>query len=219
MRQIRTDLWVTSTESPFPGLNTHAYLWTPRYGDNVLFYSVAGELEFPALATRGGVGHQYLSHRDEAGPMLARIADVFGARLHAPAAELVDIEKFTDVTVTLDSRHVDTNGVEVIPTPGHSPGSTSYLVHGAGGAYLFTGDTLILGDDGWFAGYLQGISDAEALTESLRVLRELRPDLVMSSALIRDGATHEMSPTRWTDAVDEALSGLAKAAGPSYVQA
>jgi hydroxyacylglutathione hydrolase len=29
MRQVRADLWETNTDSPFPGLTTHAYLWTP----------------------------------------------------------------------------------------------------------------------------------------------------------------------------------------------
>ena len=41
------------------------------------------------------------------------------------------------------SEHVDTNDVEVLPTPGHSPGSTCYVVTGVGGErYLFTGDTI-----------------------------------------------------------------------------
>lgn len=209
MRQIRTDLWVTSTDTPFPGLNTHAYLWTPRHGENVLFYSTATENEFDAIARLGGVGHQYLSHRDEAGPMLARIAEIFGARLHAPAAEHDEIAKFSEVHVSLSTREVDANSVDVIPTPGHSPGSTSYVVRGDQGRYLFTGDTMLLGDEGnWFAGYLPGISDAEALTDSLAVLRTLRPDLVLSSALLADGGTHDMADRDWTDCIDEAAAAL-----------
>lgn len=210
MRQIRSDLWVSSTDNPFPGLNTHAYLWTPRYGDNVLFYSVAGESEFAALDRLGGVGHQYLSHRDEAGPMLGRIADAFGAELHAPTAELADIERNATVHHRLDFRHVDANGVEVIPTPGHSPGSTCFSVRGADGArYLFTGDTMLLGDDGaWFAGYLPGISDLDALISSLAVLRTLSPDWVLSSALIAGGGTHELAGSSWVDAVDQATAKL-----------
>lgn len=38
VRQIRSDLWETRTDSPFPGLTTHAYLWT-RPAGNVLFYT------------------------------------------------------------------------------------------------------------------------------------------------------------------------------------
>ncbi len=46
MRQVLTDLWETRTDSPFPGLTTHAYLWTPR---NALFYSVATDADFDAI--------------------------------------------------------------------------------------------------------------------------------------------------------------------------
>lgn len=71
MRQIRADLWETRTDSPFPGLTTHAYLWTPDSGENVLFYSTGGDADFDDVHGLGGIVHQYLSHRDEAGPMLA----------------------------------------------------------------------------------------------------------------------------------------------------
>lgn len=58
---------------------------------------------------------------------------------------------------------MDGNGIEVIPTPGHTPGSTCYLVPGVNGqSYLFTGDTIMLGaDDNWFAGYIPPISEAQ----------------------------------------------------------
>ena len=35
MRQIRSDLWETRVDSPFPGLTTHAYLWTGGPDGNV----------------------------------------------------------------------------------------------------------------------------------------------------------------------------------------
>jgi hypothetical protein len=80
--QIRDDLWQTRTDSAFPGLTTHAYLWRGPSG-NVLFYSPASDADFEAIEELGGVTAQYLSHLDEAGPMLARVAARFGSRLHA----------------------------------------------------------------------------------------------------------------------------------------
>ena len=133
MRQVLADLWETGTDSPFPGLTTHAYLWTPS---NCLFYSMAGDTDFEAIAELGGVADQYLSHRDEAGPMLKRLAARFGARLHAPVAELLEIGQHAHVDIPLGSRHEDANGVEVIPTPGHSPGSVCYQVRGAEGTHI-----------------------------------------------------------------------------------
>ena len=128
MTQIRNDLFQTRTDSPFPGLTTHAYLWRGPSG-NVLFYSPASDADFDAIEALGGVSAQYLSHLDEAGPMLARVADRFGSRLHAPAVELEAIGRHAHVDVSVEARrHVDANGVDAIPTPGHSDGSTCYLV-------------------------------------------------------------------------------------------
>jgi hydroxyacylglutathione hydrolase len=139
MTQIRDDLWQTRTESPFPGLTTHAYLWRGPAG-NILFYSPASEADFDDIEALGGVSAQYLSHLDEAGPVLARVSDRFGSRLHAPAEELEAIGRHAHVDVPVEARrHVDANGVGAIPTPGHSDGSTCYLVTGVGGEeYLFT---------------------------------------------------------------------------------
>jgi glyoxylase-like metal-dependent hydrolase (beta-lactamase superfamily II) len=213
MKPIRADLWETRIDNPFPGLTTHAYLWTGGPAGNVLFYGTATEDDFDGIDRLGGVSHQYLSHRDEAGAMLARLAARFGPRLHAPADELADIGAHAHVDVPLSSRHVDANGIEVIPTPGHTPGSTCYLVPGAyGQTYLFTGDTIFLGDDGiWTAGYIPPISDAATLADSLRTLATLTPDLVISSAFPSETAVH-VTGGKWADCVAEARERLSSSA-------
>ena len=210
MRRISPDLWETQPDSPYPGVHTHAYLWTGGADGNVLFYSTVTDSDFDNIADLGGIAHHYLSHRDEAGPMLAAKAERFGARLHAPAAELFEIGQHAHVDVPLGSRHVDSNGVEVIPTPGHSPGSTCYLVPGADGRrYLFTGDTIIhTVTDGWAAGFITGISEASALATSLRLLATLTPDVVISSAYAGDEAVHAVAATDWPGCVAHALAGL-----------
>ena len=208
MRQIRADLWETRTDSPFPGLTTHAYLWT-RPGRNVLFYSPATDADFDAIDELGGVDDQYLSHQDEAGPMLATIVDRFGSRLHAPATELVTIGQHAHIDVALGSRHVDANDVEVIPTPGHTPGSTCYLVVGADGEkYLFTGDTMFVGGDGaWSTFVIPGVGDAAALTSSLQLLGTLEPDIVISSAFNGETAVHVVG-ARWSECIAQALASV-----------
>lgn len=213
MRPIRADLWETRVDNPYPGLTTHAYLWTGGPGGNVLFYGTQTDADFDEWEALGGVAHHYLSHRDEAGPMLSRIAERFGTRLHAPVAELVEIGQHAQVDVPIGSRHVDENGIEVIPTPGHSPGSTCYLVPGVNGqTYLFTGDTIMLGADGdWVAGYIPPISDAAPLAASLQVLAGLRPDLVISSAFPSDSAVHAPG-ARWPACVEQAGTRLAAVA-------
>lgn len=208
MRQVLPDLWETREDAPFPGLTTHAYLWTGN--TNVLFYSVAGDADFAELERLGGFTDQYLSHQDEAGPMLGTIADRFGSALHAPAAESDEIGRHTSIDVLLTGRHVDSNAVEILPTPGHTVGSTCYLVHGAGGSrYLFTGDTLFVGASGaWTAGYIEGFSDAPTLAASLRFLRTITPDVVISSAFPSESGVHSVDPQEWPDHIAEALAGL-----------
>jgi glyoxylase-like metal-dependent hydrolase (beta-lactamase superfamily II) len=211
LHQIRTDLWETRVDSPFPGLTTHAYLWTGApNGSHVLFYSPATDADFDQLDELGGVAHQYLSHQDEAGPNLARIQQRFGTRLHAPAAELAAISGHADVHVALDQRHVDDNGIEVIPTPGHTVGSTCYQFSSADGTrYLLTGDTLFQGSDGrWAAGYIPPVSDAGTLARSLELLRGLTPDVVISSAFPSETAVHVLGSRPWSACVDDALEGL-----------
>jgi hydroxyacylglutathione hydrolase len=211
MRAVREDLWETATFSPFAGLTTHAYLWTSPSGDNVLFYAPGDDTELDHMEELGGVAHQYLSHRDEAGPALAMVADRFGALLHSHAAEVDDVARFARPDVRFDHRHVDANGIEVIPTPGHSPGSTCFMVPGAGGArYLFTGDTMYRRADGrWAAGYLPGISDAAALAATLDLLATLEPSLVISSAFAGDSAVHAIEDRGdWAGAVAEAAAVL-----------
>lgn len=211
LTKIREDLWETRGESPFPGLTTHAYLWTPPSGRNVLFYSTVTDADFDDLERQGGVAHQYLSHQDEAGPMLREVAERFGARLHAPLGDAERITEVTDVDVWLDRRQVDENGVEIIPTPGHTPGSTCYLVSGVGGErYLFTGDTVFTGGDGsWSAGNLP-FSDPAALATSLELLATLRPDVVASSAAPGAAGAHEVYGDDWPGKVLEALGSLGR---------
>src|SRR5690606_24418384 len=54
--------------SAAPGLTTHAYLWTPPGGPNVLVYAPGDDADLDEIGGLGGVDHHYLSHRDEAGP-------------------------------------------------------------------------------------------------------------------------------------------------------
>ncbi len=210
LTQIREDLYQTRIDSPFPGLTTHSYLWR-RPAGNVLFYSPAGDADFDAIDELGGVSAQYLSHLDEAGPNLARIAERFGRQLHAPAAELESIAKHGRVDVPLRAvRHVDDNDVEVLPTPGHSPGSTCYLAAGASGErYLFTGDTIFpTGDGTWSTFVVPGRGDAAAMRESIKLLGTVAPDLVISSAFGGSSAIEAVDAARWSQIVEQALASV-----------
>jgi hydroxyacylglutathione hydrolase len=211
LTQIREDLFQTRVDTPFPGLTTHAYLWQGSAG-NVLFYSPATDADFDAIDALGGVAAQYLSHQDEAGPNLVAVAERFGSRLHAPAAEADVIGQHRRVDVPLEPiRHVDGNNVEVLPTPGHSPGSTCDLVTGSDGAqYLFTGDTMFpTGTGTWATFVVPGRGDPAAMRDSIKLLGTVQPDLVISSAFAGDTAIEAIiDAQRWAEIIEQALDSV-----------
>ncbi len=212
MRQIQPDLWETVVDSPFPGLTTHAYLLT-RDDGNVLFYNTSELQELDGMAALGGVQYQYLSHRDELGDSINVIRARFGARLGGHVHEQVEFARVRPADVVFEGREVHLGNIEVMPLPGHTPGSTCFLVRSPlGKRYLFTGDTLYLGEDlRWQAGFISGMSDRDALIESLGVLRTLKPDLVLGSAFAGPDGFQEMRPESWAGRVDEARAGLRNA--------
>ncbi|QOC24040.1 MBL fold metallo-hydrolase [Wenzhouxiangella sp. AB-CW3] len=212
MRQVRPDLWETESFSPFKGLKTHAYLLT-RPDGNVLFYNTGHADELDHIARLGGVSWQYLSHEDELGDTLNTIAERFGSKLIGHRAERESWSKVRAPDEVFDQRGIHLGNIEVIPTPGHSPGSTCFLVASpTGKSYLFTGDTLFLGSDNhWRAGFIGGVHEEEdkaVLAESLKLLRTLNPDLVFGSAYTGDEGFEDVSDGSWPDKVDAALRTL-----------
>jgi len=206
MKQLQADLWETTTESPFPGLTTHAYL-LKREAGNVLFYNTSQPRDIEQMADLGGVAFQFLSHRDELGPSLQQIRQRFGAQLGGHVAEQADYAEICSADIRFSQREWLLDNVEVIPTPGHTPGSVCFLVESAAAkTYLFTGDTLYLTDEGWQPGMLS-FSSREQLIESLKLLKTLQPDIVFSSAF--SGKTgFEIVTEDWSAKVQTALCKL-----------
>jgi len=212
MKRIQDDVWETTVEKPFPGLTTHAYLLI-RDGGNVLFYNTSHRDDIDIFAALGGVAFQLLSHRDELGDSIAVIRQRYGARLAGHIREQDEFSRIQPPDILFDKREVILGNIEVIPSPGHSPGSTCFLASPANGKrYLFTGDTIYRGEDGsWQAGFIPGYSkaeDRETLADSLRLLQTLQPHLVFSSAFGGSEGFQEMFPADWRGHVERALEGL-----------
>ncbi|GLQ89043.1 MBL fold metallo-hydrolase [Dyella flagellata] len=207
MKQLFPDLWETREEHPFHGVTTHAYLLTQDRG-NALFYSTGIGEELLEIQRLGGVSRQYLSHRDEAGQPLATIKKMFGNQLCCDALEVNAISQYSKIDVVFEGPSVEPDKVEVIQTPGHTAGSTCFVFCSPHGPrYLFTGDLIYPEDDGWGT-LVQSHAGGQkkTLCESLMKLREVSPDVVISSASVRRSAVQAVTSDQWRAVIDQAVA-------------
>ena len=152
---------------PFdPSLHIRAFA-LEREAGRLLVYSVDGLADEPAE-------RQYLTHWHEA--MFAGGGP--GAPLFVHADDARETRSRTRVRATFSRRHALGDDFEVIPMPGHTPGSTAYLWDSGRDRFLFTGDSIYLRDGEWVTAVLDS-SDRAAYAESLRTLRELDFDVLV----------------------------------------
>jgi glyoxylase-like metal-dependent hydrolase (beta-lactamase superfamily II) len=209
MQQLFPDLWQTRTEHPFHGVSSHAYLLT-RPAGNILLYGTGVQEDLQSILDLGGILRQYLSHRDEAGPALASIKQTFGSALCCHALEAKAIGSYCPVDLTFAAREIHLGDLEVIPTPGHTSGSTCFVYSSPHGKkYLFTGDTIYPEGQSW-ATRVQLLAGGRKsdLRNSLGLLRELQPDVVISSASVGHSPVQTMSAGEWQAIVDGAINSL-----------
>ena len=203
MKQLYPDLWQTTPEHPFGDrTSARAYLLT-RPDGNVLFCGTRGtDEDIEQIASLGGIARQYLTHRHEIGPGLTVLKKRFGQTIYChkhDASAPVDTE--------FEEREVHLGNVELIPTPGHTPGSTCFFVSSPTGCkYLFTGDSIFPQGDGW--GTYVSRFQRSTLANSLQLLRTLPVDVVLPSASRSERTVREMSPGEWAAIIDDVIHTL-----------
>jgi hypothetical protein len=129
---------------------------------------------------------QYLNHGHEA---------MFLPEQHSAPLFVHELDRAAvpgHVRGTFSRRHVFEDELEVIPTPGHTPGATAYLWDSGQHRALFTGDTIYLDDGEWVAAML-GTSDRAAYIDSLELLRELDFDVLVPWAATRGGPYYALT--------------------------
>jgi Metallo-beta-lactamase superfamily len=153
---------------PFaPSLHVRAFVLERDQG-NLLVYST------DALEDIEGVSRWYLNHRHEA----MFVSGAVTAPLFVHEAERRSVERKAHVRATFSRRHMLDDDFEAIPIPGHTPGATAYLWDSGEHRFLFTGDTIYLGDGQWVGAVLES-SDRAAYLESLELIRELDFDVLV----------------------------------------
>jgi hypothetical protein len=158
---------------PFaPSLHIRAFV-LQRSDGNVLVYS-APTVDAGEFAAVDGIARAYLNHRHEA----AFGHDLPGVPLFVHQAEREVVAAKRTVRGAFSRRHMLDNDLEVIPTPGHTPGATAYLWDNGRHRFLFTGDTIYLRDAEWVAAVLDS-SDRASYMHSLELIRELDYDVLV----------------------------------------
>jgi hypothetical protein len=169
-------LYSSAPESlPFaPRLDIRAFLLR-RDERNVLIYSTT-TLGSAGSATEalGGISRHYLNHRHEA--LFA--SPSIGAPLFVHERERRSVAETYNVRGTFSKRHTFEDDLEVVPTPGHTSGATSYLWNSGEHRLLFTGDTIYLDEGEWVAAVLPS-SDRSRYVDSLELIRELDFDVLV----------------------------------------
>jgi glyoxylase-like metal-dependent hydrolase (beta-lactamase superfamily II) len=130
---------------------------------------------------------------------------------HATHATTVDVALAGDETIAFGNVQM-----RVLGTPGHTPGSTCYLIERAGLRVLFAGDVIQGLDErplGTYSAYLapRYRGDAKSYLASLQALREMPvPDLLLpghpnSSAIPR---SPQLSSQRWAEMLDDGIDDM-----------
>jgi hydroxyacylglutathione hydrolase len=210
MRQIYPDLWVTEPEHfapEVPDLTLHAYFLVRETG-NVLFCRSEHHADHRHIKELGGITHQYLTHWHEAAPGLARIKQMFGSKLACHRLAEAAVRKFSPVDVTFEMRDVHLGDIEVIPSPGHTAGSTCFRYRSPyGNTYLFAGDTVFPSRGAWQAVAFEDGNKSD-LKDSLAMLRSVDPDVVLCGASVADAPFKAMSRAEWHAALEQAARSL-----------
>ncbi len=211
MKKIYDDLWQTEREMRFSTLITHAYL-LERQDGNVLFYTTNDRQELAAISEKGGIAFQYISHNHEVDESQALIKRTFGNALcaHERVEPHFGGALSLDVKFSHPDREMHAGNIEVIHTPGHTDNSLCYFYRSPlGRNYLFTGDVIYLDHGAWKTLIMPADGgDPADMARSLKLLRSLEVDVIVTSVAVGTMEIVEVGPTQWRDIVDNALQDL-----------
>lgn len=204
-----------SLETPIAGLRTTPPARLPyqanvlvrsflleRPAGNVVVYNAPG-LSAAASHIRelGGATRLLINHSHEA---------MYGAPdLDVPVfvheRDRRETERSLRVSGVFTSRQMIDNDLEVIPTPGHTPGTTSYLWDNGSHRFLFTGDFIWIEHGAWKAVVLDPSRRAEYLT-SLALVRDLDFDVLVPWGTTEGGPCFALVDTAEIHARIDAIS-------------
>ncbi len=174
--KVANGLYATpTTELPFDKrFRFKSFVLERSEGNIVIFHSGRIDEAADDIQALGGADRVLMNHEHES----------LGGQTHFDAPYYIhqdDKEAVTDtlqVAGTFTDREQLYDDLEVIPAPGHTPGTTLYLWDNGEHRYLFTGDFLCYEGDEWRTVVLPS-SDREQSIKSLEMIRDLDFDALV----------------------------------------
>ena len=174
--KVANGLYATpTTELPFDKrFRFKSFVLERSEGNIVIFHSGRIDEVADDIRALGGAERVLMNHEHES----------LGGQTHFDAPYYIhqdDKEAVTDtlqVAGTFKDREQLYDDLEVIPAPGHTPGTTLYLWDNGEHRYLFTGDFLCYEGDEWRTVVLPS-SDREQSIKSLEMIRDLDFDALV----------------------------------------
>ena len=174
--KVANGLYATpTTELPFDKrFRFKSFVLERSEGNIVIFHSGRIDEAADDIRALGGADRVVMNHEHES----------LGGQMHFDAPYYIhqdDKEAVTDtlqIAGTFKDREQLYDDLEVIPAPGHTPGTTLYLWDNGEHRYLFTGDFLCYEGDEWRTVVLPS-SDREQSIKSLEMIRDLDFDALV----------------------------------------
>ena len=155
----------------------------PRADGNVIVYNSPGITEVAADIGRiGGATRLLINHAHEG--MYGQPDLDVPAYVHE--RDRAEIGRSLPIAGVFTDRQMIADDLEVIPTPGHTAGTTSYLWDNGEHRFLFTGDFLWIENGEWKAVVLDAHLRADYLA-SLALVRDLDFDVLVPWGVTDDG--------------------------------
>ena len=176
-------LWATPG-SPLPfdrSVSIRAFLLERDEGNVIVYHAPGLEAAAAEIRDRGGASRLLVNHGHE-GMFGVPPIDMPVFVHERDRAELAGV---IPVAGTFSRREMIGEDLEVIPIPGHTPGSTAYLWDGGAHRFLFTGDSVWLDHGIWRAVVLDPGGRQDYL-ESLTLMRDLDFDVLVPWGATQD---------------------------------
>lgn len=206
MKPLYDDLWISTPEFPVEDtvndLMMHGFMLRHPRG-NLLIGRVENPLDQEVMADAGGVIRHYFTHWHEVADGAKRIQQRFDSALYCHSRSLGPISRVVEPDATFTRQETHFGDFHLFPTPGHTPGSSSFLYASPlGHTYLFVGDTLTRAHDRWITVLVPDSNPAE-LKQSLEFYRTLRPDVILMTTTRGHLSWMKVTLQGWLAAIDE----------------